>query len=171
MIRNRMMILAGGASMLLGGCGKADQPSAAPISASTVAQVASSAEASDEGFPDAELCKRLTAAAVDAAMSDSRTAGPGAYGGCVFQQASIPDIHFVNSGDATHAKHVATQEGLPGKCTDGPQDAALCSTGFDMKYGKVSNIWFTLDGKPVEIQADGGLEPDVALKLLKAARP
>ncbi len=46
----------------------------------------------------------------------------------------------------------------------------MSAVAFDKQTGKMSGVWFTLNGKPVELEFDGGLELDKARALVEAAR-
>jgi hypothetical protein len=116
-----------------------------------------------------ELCQRLTADEVSAALGAGRTAKEG-DGRCTYAAPSRPDVRLMNSSSDTRAEFVESIKGLKGTIQEGPGGSALSALGFDQKNGKISGAWFMIGQWPVELEFDRGLEVERARAVIEAAR-
>lgn len=116
-----------------------------------------------------ELCGRLTAEEVSAAVGVGRTAQAG-DDRCTYAKSGSPAIRLVNSTSDTREEFIELVKTLKGTVQDGPGGSVISSVAFDLQNGKTSAAWFILGKSPVELEFDRGLEIDKARALVEAAR-
>ena len=117
-----------------------------------------------------QLCAALTAQEVNAITGGERKAIPHKIFGCKYQHPTEPNIYLKNSSALTEQEYIERSRNLEGEVRREPGGIVLVSFAFDIQKQKISEAWFQLRGTPVQLGFSGGIEPEKALALIRAAR-